>query len=211
MRLIDRRLVVVVLAALSLAACHKGPAGGAATSDDMSLGNPNAKITLIEYASVACPICAEFNNTVFPQFKAKYIDTGKVHYVMREALTGNPDLAASGFLLARCAGKDKYFAVTDAVFRAQDQLYEPGTETIRGTAARDVLLHIAENAGLSEDQFSKCLADDKAITALNDRVEKSSQRDHVDGTPMFILNGKKLRTGGTTLADLDAAIQPLLK
>src|SRR5262252_4432484 len=112
---ISRRIALAAVAALGLAACSKG--GDAVSADEMTMGSPTAKVTVVEYASVACPICARFNNEVFPEFKKKYIDTGKVRWVSREALTGNPALAASGFLLARCAGKDKYFQVTDAVYR----------------------------------------------------------------------------------------------
>ena len=193
---------------LALAACNKG--GQAASSDDMSLGNANAKVTMIEYASVACPICAKFNDDVFPEFKKKYIDTGKVHYVAREALTGNQALASSGFLLARCAGKDKYFQVTDAVFRAQDQIYEPGTENVQPAVARDILSKIAQEAGLSEDQMTQCFNDKAAIQALQNRVEKYSRQDSIDSTPTFLINGKKLE-GYQTMEQLDAAIQPLLK
>ncbi len=207
---ISRHLILVVFAALSLAACGKGGAGGA-SGDEMSLGDSKAKVTLIEYASVACPICAAFNNNVFPEFKKKYVDTGKVHYIAREALTGNPTLAASGFLLARCAGKEKYFQVTEAVYRAQDDIYEPGTENVRPDAGHDILLRIAQSAGMTEDQFTKCLTDEKQITALNDRVEKFAKQDGVDATPTFMLNGKKWKQGLVTMADLDAALQPLTK
>ncbi len=151
---ISRRLALVLAAAASLAACSK--VGGSAVPDDMTMGNPNAKVTVIEYASVACPHCAAFNNELFPAFKAKYIDTGKVRYVAREALTGNPALAAAGFLLARCAGKDKYFFVTDAIYRAQDQIYEPNTDNVRPEAGQDVLLPIARSAPLAGASFASC-------------------------------------------------------
>jgi protein-disulfide isomerase len=210
MALIDRRLVLAVLAVFSLAACNKGGGGGVA-SDDMTLGNPNAKVTVIESASVAFPICAQVNTTVNPDFKKKYVDTGKVRYVAREALTGNPSLAVAGFLLARCAGKDKYFQVTDAVYRAQGQIYTPGTEDIRPGGGHDVLLQIAQSVGMSEDQFNKCISDEKAIKALSDRVERQSKEYNVNATPTFVVNGKPMTPGGVSLADLDAAIQPLLK
>src|SRR5260370_34178229 len=102
MRVIAAMLIGLGLA--GLAACNR-PAPGAAVEGDMSLGSPNAKVTVIEYASLGCPICAKWNNEVFPDFKAKYVDTGKVHYVLREFLTGDAPIAAAGFLLARCAGK----------------------------------------------------------------------------------------------------------
>jgi protein-disulfide isomerase len=203
MRLINRRIVLVAAAALSLAACNKG-GGQAVTDQDMTMGSPTAKVTMVEYASVACPHCAKFNNEIFPAFKAKYIDTGKVRYVAREALTGSPAVAAAGFLLARCAGKDKYFQVTDAIYRAQTDMFTSGD--VRGT-----LLRIGQSAGLSEDQFNSCITDEKAIKALNDRVEKTNTQDKVDGTPDFFVNGKHVATGEVTLQQLSAAIDPLLK
>ncbi len=209
MRAFSRRLVLAVALVLTVAACSKG-GGGGVTSDDMSMGNPQAKVTVVEYASVACPVCADFNNNTFDAFKKKYIDTGKIHYVFREALTGNPALAGSGFLLARCAGKDNYFKVTDALFRAQDQVYEPGSENLKPGVAHDVLSRIAQQVGMNDDQLNKCLTDTSAVNALNDRVAKYSKQDNIDATPTFIINGKKLE-GDQTLAQLDAAIQPLLK
>jgi protein-disulfide isomerase len=208
MAALSRSIIIAAVATLGLAACNKG--GGAVSADDVSLGDPKAKVTVVEYASVACPICARFDVEVFPDFKKKYVDTGKVRYVAREALTGNPALAASGFLLARCAGKDKYFQVTDAVYRAQDQIYEPGTESVQPGVAHDVLTKIAQEAGLSEDQMSKCISDDAAIKALNDRVEKFAKKDNVEATPTFYINGKKYE-GYQSLAQLDAAIGPQLK
>ena len=200
---ISRRLMLVAVAALSLAACNKG-GSGAVSGDDMTMGNPKAKVTVVEYASVACPHCARFNNDVFPAFKKKYIDTGLVHYVAREALTGEPTVAAAGFLLARCAGKDKYFLVTDAIYRAQDQIFQSGD-------VHGVLLHVAQSAGMSEEQMNKCITDETALKALQDRVDKYFKQDGIDSTPTFIVNGKKLKPGEISLAELDAAIQPLLK
>jgi protein-disulfide isomerase len=185
MRPLTRRLLTV--AALSatlgatLAGCDKK---AAVTADDMSLGNANAKVTVVEYASTACPHCARWNADVFPAFKAKYIDTGRVHYVARESLTGDPRLAAAGFLIARCAGKDKYFQVVDALYRAQERIYQSGD--IRGE-----LQGVAQAAGMNEAQFNACVNDEKALKALNDRVERTSKEDKITGTPTFIINGKK--------------------
>src|SRR6201987_6183796 len=100
MRLPGISLLIAGLVALSLASCNKPV--GAATADDMSMGNPQAKVTVIEYASASCPHCADFNNEVFPAFKAKYIDTGKIHYVFREFITPPAELAMAVFLTARC-------------------------------------------------------------------------------------------------------------
>ncbi|MDB5447797.1 MAG: dsbA, partial [Phenylobacterium sp.] len=106
----SRRILIAAAAAaaLALAGCHKSGAAGSAQGD-MSLGPPDAKVKVVEYASASCSHCARFNNEVFPAFKAKYVDTGKVNYTLREFLTPPEEVAAAGFLLARCAGKDKYF------------------------------------------------------------------------------------------------------
>src|SRR4051812_5990791 len=101
------RFVLALAAALTLGVCGAGAAFAAAANDDMVMGKANAPITVIEYASVGCPHCADWNKEVFPAFKAKYIDTGQVRYIAREILAGDPNLAAAGFLIARCAGKDR--------------------------------------------------------------------------------------------------------
>ena len=195
MGFLGRPLLIAAALALGLAACSKP--GAAITSDDMTLGNPKAKVTVVEYASASCPHCAEFNNDTFPAFKAKYIDTGKIHYVFREFLTPPEQVAASGFLIARCAGKDKYFSVLDAIFHAQQQMYQTGD--YHGT-----LLRIAESAGMSEKQFDDCTTNDAAIKALGERVQKSIDAG-ITGTPTFVINGTKM-DGAPTLANLDAAI-----
>ena len=198
---LSRRLVIAAASLALLAGCNKSNASlGAAGPDDMTLGNPQSKVLVAEYASVGCPHCAAFNNDVFPSFKAKYLDTGKVNYVFHEMLVGQGaelSMAAAGFLLARCAGKDKYFAVNDEIFHAQQQMFTTGD--LRGG-----LLRIAESAGMTEAQFNTCIGDQAALKALDARVEKAG-KDGINSTPTFIINGKKIE-GEQTLAQLDAAI-----
>lgn len=196
MRLFDRRLVLALGLGLTLAACNGG--GPAVSSEDMTLGNPDAKVTVIEYASASCSHCARWNEEVWPSFKTKYVDTGRVNYVFKEFITPPPELASAAFLTARCAGKDKYFSVLDAVFRAQSTIFQTGDY-------RGELLRIANSAGLSEEEFTACVRDDKALEALNARIE-SAVKDGITGTPTFIVNGKKVGEGEQTLAQLDAAI-----
>ncbi len=203
---LSRRLVIAAAMLATLAACNKSGASlGAPGPEDMTMGNPNAKVLVAEYASVGCPVCAAFNNETFPAFKAKYIDTGKVHYVLHEMLVGGQGeqaLAAAGFLLARCAGKDKYFAVNDEIFHVQQQLYTSGD--LRGG-----LLRIAQSMGMTEPQFNTCIGDQNALKALNARVEKAG-KDGVNQTPTFIVNGKQM-VGNLPLADLDKAIADAAK
>jgi protein-disulfide isomerase len=200
MRSLTSRLLLALALTASLAACGKKDTR--ATADDMSLGNPAAKVTVVEYASASCVHCGRWNNEVFPAFKAKYIDTGKVNYVYREFLTPPVEVAAAAFLMARCAGKDKYFSVIDSVYRAQEEMFTTGQY-------REVLLRIGQSAGMNETQFNACVSDEKALKALNDRVEKYSKDAKITGTPTFVINGKKAggESGGEqSLVQLDAAI-----
>jgi len=194
-----RLLVVAALGALALAGCSKGGGTGAVDTADMTLGDPNAKVKMVEYASLTCSHCGKFNNEVFPEFKKKYIDTGKVHYTFKEFLTPPNEVAAAGFLVARCAGKDKYFNVTDAIFHAQQEMFTSGD-------MRGVLLRTAQSAGMTEEQFNACITDEAALKALNDRVEKAIKVDKVNATPTFMINGKKINEGEMTLAQLEAAV-----
>ena len=205
MRPIGRRLALVLAAAGLLAACHtaEGAGGDASTAPEMGMGNPAAKVTVTEYASDTCSHCADFNAKTFPAFKAKYIDTGKVHYVFREFLTPPEQVSAAGFLLARCAGKDKYFQVVDAIFRAQPEMFFTGD-------AHGVLLRIAQSAGLSEAQFNACVQNEASLKALAGRVQAAQDQAHIEGTPTFLVNGKTLPPGEKSMADLDAALRPLV-
>ncbi|MDP1632364.1 MAG: DsbA family protein [Caulobacter sp.] len=200
MRSFARRSILtaaLAVATFALAACGGG-GGQTVTADDMSLGKADAPVTVIEYASLSCSHCGRWNREVFPEFKTKYIDSGKVRYVFREFITAPPEMATAGALLARCAGKDKYFTVVDAVFHGQEEIYTTGD--IRG-----VLLRIAQSAGLSEDQFMSCVSDEKALKALNARVEKYAKEAKIEGTPTFFFNGDKYDKGEMPMADIDAA------
>ncbi len=200
MRSLISRVTIVAALAAGLSAC--GPKGESVSADDMTQGNASAKITVVEYASASCSHCAEWNEDVYPAFKAKYIDTGKINYVYREILTPPQEVAAAAFLMARCAGKDKYFQVVDSVYRSQTEMFTTGQ-------FREGLLRVAQSAGMSEDQFNACVTDEKGLKALNERVEKYSKEAKIQGTPTFVVNGKKVggdEGGARSLAELDKAI-----
>ena len=193
-----KALFLVMVTSLLMVGYGQSAHSAVVNDDDMVMGNPKAKITVVEYASASCPHCAVFAINVFPAFKAKYIDTGQVKYVFREVLTEPVQLAAAGFILARCTGKQNYFKTLDGVFRAQQEVYE--TKSLR-----DPLLKVAKSAGLTEDQFMACLTDKAALESLNARVERIAKAGDFDSTPTFFINGQKL-IGEHSLADLDAAI-----
>jgi protein-disulfide isomerase len=195
---VQRRFVIAAVPALALSACHK--AVTPITSDDMSLGDPNAKVTVIEYASVACPVCGRWYAEVWPAFKARYIDTGRIHYILREMLVGDSSemsAAAAGFLLARCAGKDGYFKVVDAIFKNQQSLFGDVNGTL-GT--------IAKSMGMSNAEFSACITNDQALLALNTRTQHNAEANQITGTPTFVINDKAFPAGYQSLSTLDAAI-----
>jgi protein-disulfide isomerase len=163
---------------------------------DKSLGDPKAPVTVIEYASMTCSHCARFATTVFKPFKAKYIDTGKVHYIFRE-FPLDP-LAAAAFALARCAPEDKYFPMVDVMFQTQDSwafVDDPGP----------ALYKVVAPMGFTENAFNECLGDQKtadAIAWVHDRAEKDFG---VQGTPAFFINGTRY-DGEMTLDEISKAI-----
>jgi protein-disulfide isomerase len=199
--MLSRRLILaaVAVAGLALAGCNKGGGASGPSEGDMTMGDANAKVKLVEYASASCSHCAKFNNETFPAFKAKYIDTGKVHYTLKEFLTPPNEVSAAGFLISRCAGKDKYFTVLDSIYKNQNEMFQTGD-------FRGVLLRIAQSAGMTEDQFNKCVQDEAALKALDARVTRAVQQDKITGTPTFVVNGKKIAEGEVTMAQLDAAV-----
>ena len=191
-------LLLSLTLALTLAACNRGGGGSAVTDADMSMGPANAPVTVIEYASASCSHCARWNNDVFPQFKARYIDTGRVRYVYREFLTPPQEVAAASFLLARCAGRERYFSVIEAVYRQQEAMFTSGD-------FRGGLLRIAQSMGMTEAQFNSCVSDEAATRALNARVQGYANSQHITATPTFVINGTTL-DGEQSMAQLDAAI-----
>ena len=192
-------LTGLLLACLMLApelASAQTPSGA-----PMALGKTRAPVTITEYASVGCPHCAFWANDVFPDLRAKYIDTGKIRFVLHEMLTGNPALAAAGFMMARCATPDRYFQVVDDIFAQQPEINRDGVEALARIAAR---------AGLPRDRFDACLKDQAALAALNARVEADGKAHEITGTPTFFVGaadstGERLE-GFQTLDALEAAI-----
>ncbi|WP_293906700.1 DsbA family protein [Phenylobacterium sp.] len=206
------RVPMVAAALLALgAASLAGPVSAAPTAvaaaraawpsapGDMNLGNPRAPVHIVEYLSLTCPHCAHFNEEVYPAFKAKYIDTGRVYYTIRELLTSPAQVAAAGFLLARCGDGSKYFTIVDQVFKSQPR-WQSGQ-------IKPVFVEIAKANGITEAQFEACVADDKTNAALEGRLRYATETDHVTGTPTFFINGVRMDNAQVpALTELDAAI-----
>ena len=186
-------------AMVALAGCNSGGAGTAAEGD-MALGAPEgAKVTVVEYASVTCPHCAAWQEETWPAFKAAYVDTNKVRYVFRELPTPPAPVAVAGFLVARCAGPDKYFQVIHELMADQRAFV---------TDPRETLFRVGNGAGLNQQQVQACITDEAALKASEDRAQ-AAVKAGVSGTPAFFVNGAQVITPGgegANMEDLSKAI-----
>jgi protein-disulfide isomerase len=170
---------------------------------DMVLGPANASVTITEFASMTCPHCAAFDETVFPKIKSAYIDTGKIRYIFREFPLDIK--AAAGSMLARCIAKGdagKYFTVVDLLFKQQsDWVMKNTTET---------LTRIGKQAGLSQQAVEDCLKDQALLDKIAADQKYAAEVLKVDSTPTFFINGEKIK-GETSFEEFDKKIKSLLK
>lgn len=184
-----RRLLAAGLA-VALVAPMAGPlaAQEAAAREvvEMSIGAADAPVTLIEYASLTCPHCANFANNVLPQLKANYVDTGKVRLIYREVYFDRPGLWAA--MVARCAGQDRYFGVLDLFYR--DQAAWSKASDAAGVV--EGLKVVGRQAGMTDAAIDACLADGPFAEALVAEFQKNVAADAIDATPTFIINGEKM-------------------
>jgi protein-disulfide isomerase len=172
------------------------PAG----NTDHPLGPANAKVTLIEYASPTCPHCALFATTVFEPLKQKYIDTGKIQFIMRPFLRNTLDAVV--FLLAEAAGPAKYYDVIQTFFKTQDTW-------AASDKPKDAILAVAKQLGFTDDSFNVALTNQPLFDGMKALLDQATKDFGVTGTPTFFLNGQQM-TGERSLDQFSAAIDPLL-
>jgi len=165
--------------------------------EDIVIGDADAPNTIVEYASMTCPHCANFYTEVFPEVKAKYIDTGKARFIFREFPLDGLALAAS--MLARCAGNDRFYPMIDGMFETQETWAVPGED------GKNKLLFIAKQAGFSQEKYDKCVGDEELANKVIEQRRRAHEEFGVDSTPSFFINGKRLK--GATLKDFEAAIE----
>jgi protein-disulfide isomerase len=170
---------------------------------DMMLGDAKAPVTVVEYASMTCPHCAHFQETTFPEFKKRYIDTGKVRYVLRE-FPLDP-LSAAAFMLARCTANGdtgRYYAMVDTLFNQQEKwaVQQP----------LPPLKAIAKQTGFTEKSFEECLANQKLLDDIQKVRQRAVDKFQVRSTPTFFINGTK-HPGALTIEDISKAIDAQLK
>ncbi len=185
----DRRQLLAMIAAPAIAgvaAVTLLPATAMAepVMGDVVLGDAAAPVTVIEYASVTCPHCAAFHVDTWPQFKAEYVDTGKVRFILREVYFDREGLWAS--MAARCGGAGAFYPMADQLMKKQ----LVWAKAARGNN-RDEIRKIGRLNGLSTAQLDACFSDQEYTRALVEAYQSNAAADGVNSTPTFIINGAK--------------------
>jgi len=175
--------------------------GSQANFGDVVLGNPNAPVTVIEYASMTCSHCASFHTGTLPQLKEQYIDTGKVKFIMREFPLDN--LAGAASMLARCVDDDKFYPFVDMLFEKQEQW-------ARADDPVKELRQVSKLAGFTEERFNQCVTDQDALEYIQQVRAEGDHKYDIRATPTLIINGQKLE-GAQPIERLQAVIDPLLE
>jgi protein-disulfide isomerase len=164
-------------------------------------GSAEAPVTIVEYASITCHFCMKFHSETWPALKEKYVDTGKVRFIMRE-FPLDP-LATAGFMLARCAGDERWYPVLDLLYKTKESWGHAQNPA-------EALFDTLKIAGFSKDRFETCLRDEALFRNVRAVAERASKDFGVNATPTFFINGQK-RTGALSLADFDGILEPMLK
>lgn len=167
---------------------------------DMALGEETAPVTIVEYMSMTCPHCAEFHEKNFKPLKEKYVDTGKVRFILRE-FPFDPR-AAAAIMLARCAPEPQFFPMVDVLFK-QQRTWATAPD------GREALLQIARLAGFTQETFEACLTNQKLLDDVNTVRTKAADQFGIQSTPTFIINGKRY-PGNMSIETMSAIIDPLL-
>lgn len=153
---------------------------------EMTQGNPDAKVEIIEYASYTCPHCATFHADQYAKLKENYIDTGKVKFTFRDVYFDRPGLWAS--MVARCGGEMRFFAIQGLIFEKQQEWIGDGN--LAGIAER--LRKVGKTAGLSDDQLDACMTDANKAQALVDWFEANAAEHNIKATPSLVINGETM-------------------
>lgn len=165
---------------------------------EMSIGNPDAKVTVIEYASFTCPHCKNFHSSVLKDLTRDYIDTGKINFIYREVYFDRFGLWAG--IIARCGGPDRYFGIADLIYEQQSEW----TASSDPAVIAGNLRQIGKSAGLTDTELDVCLSDNDKAQAMVALYQKNAQADDINSTPSFIINGESF--GNMNYADFAAAL-----
>jgi protein-disulfide isomerase len=167
---------------------------------DVSIGKADAPVTIVEYMSMTCPHCARFHTGTFEAIKTKYVDTGKVRFVLREFPLDTR--AAAAIMLARCAPEGQYFPMVSALFASQ-MTWATAED---GKAA---LLQMSKLAGFTQESFEACLTNQKLLDDVNKVRDAASKEFGVNSTPTFFINGQRY-TGEMSVEEMSGLIDAAL-
>ncbi|WP_371133962.1 DsbA family protein [Tabrizicola sp.] len=183
----NRRAMIALAAAMAMSPvlARTALAQDAPEPTDFSLGDPNAPVKMVEYASFTCPHCADFHENVFKNLKRDYIDTGKVHFTLREVYFDRYGLWAA--MVARCGGEMRYFGIHDVLFSTQKEWAGSDDPTVVVANLKTIALA----AGMDGAAVDACLKDGPMAEALIKRFETNMAADGVEGTPTIFINGAK--------------------
>lgn len=168
---------------------------------ELSIGPADAKVTIVEYASMTCPHCARFHNEVYPKIKEKYVDTGKMRFIFREFPLDN--LAAAAAMLARCSGDDKTLPLISVLFSKIEEWAFVREKPV------PALFEISKQVGFTKESFEACLKDQALLDKILAQRTKASEEFGVSSTPTLFINGEKL-AGSPTLEEISKVVDPLL-
>ena len=155
----------------------------AKTDEEMFLGNKDAKIVVIEYASMTCIHCANFHKEVYPKIKENYIDTNKIKFIFRDFPLDKQALFAS--VLAKCAPKEKYFDFVKLILTTQKKWIS------NDEAFMEKLKNIGKLAGLSENKINACFNNEQIVDNILKTLSTAEKKYNIDSTPSLIINEKK--------------------
>lgn len=172
------------------------------TKADYVLGKEDAPITIVEYASQTCIHCARFSREVFPQLKSEYIDKGHVRYVFREFPLDPVALTAS--VVGRCLPRETYLSYVDMMY-AELEVW------VQQDDRRAAIKEMARRAGMSGEEFEKCLSTNDDAKKLVDQRTKATEDYCIGGTPTFFMNGKEVASGEIPWSSLDEKLRAELK
>ena len=168
---------------------------------EVSIGKEDAPVTIVEYMSMTCPHCAAFHSQTFEAIKEKYVDTGKVRFILREFPLDARAMAA--IMLARCAPEGQYFPMVSALFKSQNNW-------ATAQDGRAALLQMAKLAGFTQESFEACLTNQKLLDDVTKVREMAANDFGVQSTPTFFINGQRY-AGGMSVAEMSAIIDAAAK
>lgn len=171
---------------------------------EMALGDPNAPVKVIEYMSMTCPHCAHFHENTFEAIKTKYIDTGKVYFVLREFPFPQDTASLAAFMLARCTTEDKFFPFVSTLLKQQRAWAAPADGDVRGA-----MLQMSKLAGFTQESFDACLTNAQLAGDVSAVRDRGAQEFGVQSTPTFLINGKAY-SGDMSVDTMSALIDSLL-